>query len=269
MVLVPENAYSSMIKHKQEETHPLVNELVRLNTQLSDILNDSTLAADVKYAKYNEVLQRYLFLKGQQFGPLNPPTPIQSTATTTTTTTSPKTNATSGLKELPIAKATSGFIHSLAQSYKTAGGSLAKHLEENSEKFKIDDKQQLIYNGTPIENSNIVDLMDFFTRSRKYTEDIPGVEQFSKLLKETNAPQRAFQNKSRYRQYFAQSPADSDRSHSGPVRNSSKKNRRAQRRSRGNAHFNESEVDDEEEYDGEMSHNDSIFRPKPWGGLFG
>ena len=68
MMLVPETAYNTLLAHRNEETNPLTMETCRVNEQLQSILNDESLAPDVKMIHVNNMLSRYLMLKDQQFG---------------------------------------------------------------------------------------------------------------------------------------------------------------------------------------------------------
>ena len=69
MVLVHETTYSGLLSQQNiqnEQTDPLIFQLMRLNEQLQSILNDRTIPADFKYQKYMSTLNRYLQLKDLQ-----------------------------------------------------------------------------------------------------------------------------------------------------------------------------------------------------------
>ena len=70
MLMIPQDAYSRLVSHQQQQTKPAVNELSNLDEQMQSILANPNIPADVKYSQYDQVLRRYRFLNERQQQPL-------------------------------------------------------------------------------------------------------------------------------------------------------------------------------------------------------
>ena len=209
MVLVPETAYSQMIVQKQEQTDPLIFQLGRLNEQLNTILNDQTISTEAKYLKYNNVLTRYLNLKSQQDFPskksVEEPTEV---VTKTVAPVSPppahspnQTPVAPRHEQIHLPPYTE-FIHAnQGKEYRKKGKALAEFVNENLDIFKFDDDHRLIFDGKIVPKSDVIQLINDFSRDRKKNCTPKGANQFGKLLKRANAPRSIIGSKKRYREF--------------------------------------------------------------------
>ncbi len=59
MVMVPEDAYSSLINKQQQLLPPVATQLSNLDMELKETLNNSNMNVDKKYNRYYRTLSRY------------------------------------------------------------------------------------------------------------------------------------------------------------------------------------------------------------------
>ena len=86
-------------------------------------------------------------------------------------------------------------INVLPISYRERGKQLLQRLKTSG---KVNEQGQLLYNGQPVEGTNIVDLLDDVLRRRK-TNAPTGWDEFSNTLQELNIPKSWIGN-TRYKQ---------------------------------------------------------------------
>ena len=73
MVLVPHEAYNSLLLQKQEEVPPITQEATRLNQKMVDLMNNPQIPADMKSLLFNNYQQQYVNLKKDQLAPPKDP----------------------------------------------------------------------------------------------------------------------------------------------------------------------------------------------------
>ena len=176
MVMVPEDAYSSLVNQQQQLMPPVAMQLSNLDTEMKSILNNPNLSTDQKYDRYFRTFNRYSQLQGRQFYPPSNPLPEEPIVEQ-----GPKTNG------FPILDA---VVDSLPRVARTRGKLLTHHLKQKKE-IQWSDKGELMADGTPIPGSNITDLIHFFTRDRPSVKPPVGAKQFASQLQDTNVPMEA------------------------------------------------------------------------------
>ena len=224
LVIIPEMAYASLIAARNnQEASPIVSELDRLDQQVKMILKDPQLPADIKYRQYEQLLTRFKYLKNQQS---TQAVPVQMTFTSHPpqqpqvvnqpprqqpqiqphgqalqpeidegnahhVDTAPVGEAATG-KKLPL-----DIMDSLPDRSKKMGNILMTHLETHPQ-FDWDESNHLIIDGSPILDSNMLDLVHDFIRDRPTKQPVSGAKEFAKLLKDTNVSMEVIGNKNRH-----------------------------------------------------------------------
>ena len=88
------------------------------------------------------------------------------------------------------------IVESVPPTMKSRARQLDKKLKENKDLITWDDKAQLVYEGTPVAGSNVIDLVNDALRHRKNFNP-RGWRLFAKLLSDVNIPEGIFRNENR------------------------------------------------------------------------
>jgi hypothetical protein len=182
MVMVPQDAYSSLMSQQKQMYSPVVNQLSNLDQELQSIMSNQNIPSDAKYHHYRQVFGRYQQLRNQQFP--------QSTPNFTKMSTDTQTFNDFAAKGLPIDER--HLIETLPKPSRRKAKILLDHLKQNDRSFQWLDSGELVADGTTIHGSNISDLIHHVTRNRPTARTPEGSEQFSELLDKTNVPKEAF-----------------------------------------------------------------------------
>ncbi len=182
MVMVPQDAYSSLLSQQKQMYSPVVNQLSNLDQELQSIMSNPNIPSDVKYHHYRQVFGRYQQLRNQQF-PQMPPNVTKMSTDVQTYNDFPA-------KQLPIDER--HLIETLPKPSRRKAKILLDHLRQNEQSFQWLDSGELVADGTPIRGSNISDLVHHVTRNRPTVKSPEGSEEFSELLEKTNVPKEAF-----------------------------------------------------------------------------
>jgi len=166
MVLLPQDAYSSLLSH-QQESRPIVTQVTNLDQELQNVLN-SNFPADQKLIHYQQLLHRYIPMKQEQHKPLQinlqQPRPLPART----------------------------VLDTVPKNAEKRAKILLNHIETNPQ-FAFSEKGELVINGQTVGGSNVVDLVHNTVRDkRKVGPPVVGGEQFSQLLEETNVPKAVF-----------------------------------------------------------------------------
>ena len=173
MALIPHQLVSSLLA--QQQLNPNLAKLSSLDHEMKSVLDDSSVPADLKYKHYNQVLHRYMNLRDQELKP----TPIQLKDTTP-------------LPTLPPIN----ILEGMPKKNMNQASLLLQHVQQNPN-ITWNDQQEVIINGQKIPNSNIVDLIHDFSRSRKTVTPAIGWREFATALKNSNISREAIVNKNR------------------------------------------------------------------------
>lgn len=181
MVMIPQDAYTSMISQQKQLYPPIVNQMSSLDQELQSILSNPNLPTDEKYHQYMSTFGRYQQLRQDFYPPIvRPAGNVQSVL--------PETNT------LPIEQ--NRLLNSLPKTVQRKGKILLDHMKDNNQVFKWTETGELIVDGKPIIGSNVTDLVHHVTRTRPTAAPPTGAVEFKELLNISNAPQEALTEKS-------------------------------------------------------------------------
>ena len=181
MVMVPEDAYSSLVRQQQQLMPPMAMQMSNLDMELKSILNNPNLTVDEKHDSYYRTFNRYNQLHGRLLNPavVEPVVPPKQDSA------SDKATMTSGV---PVSAKM--LLDGLPKVARTRGRLLLGHLNSNKE-IQWTDNGELLIDGNPIQGSNITDLLHFFTRDRPTAQPPFGAREFADQLQDTNVPAEA------------------------------------------------------------------------------
>ena len=182
MVMVPQDAYSSLISQQKQLYSPVVNQLANLDNDLQSIMSNPNMSADAKYHQYMNTFNRYQQLRKEQF-------PVQRNPTFHQISTEIQTAEDIPMMDFPVEERR--IIDSLPKPVRRKGKILLEHMKDKKEHFNWLNSGELVFNGTPIHGSNFTDLVHYFTRNQPNSSPPTGAEQFENLLNITNAPKEA------------------------------------------------------------------------------
>jgi hypothetical protein len=166
MLLIPHE-----IVGDSESTKQLIS---NLDKEMMKILQDTHMADDEKMIKYKQVLQRHQSAvreKEKHFQLEIKEQPPES---------------------LPLSE---GIVETIPPKWRNQAAMLLQYTRKNPH-MKWSEKGELIINGNKILGSNIIDLINDFSRSRK-TKPVLGAEIFLEKLLADNIPMEAIVNKQR------------------------------------------------------------------------
>jgi hypothetical protein len=188
MVMVPEEAYSSLVGQQQQLMPPIAMQLSNLDSELKSILTNPSLNVDEKYNQYYQIFKRYGHLHGRQFNPPEQPlAPLQAKQEQLERKPEMVNKATSTFT-VPVSEQT--LLQSLPKIARRRGKLLLEHLKRKRQ-IQWNDNGELMANGSPVEGSNVTDLLHFFTRDRPSVVPPKGAAELADLLQETNVPVEA------------------------------------------------------------------------------
>ena len=166
MVMVPQDAYSSLVSQQKQLYPPVIGQLSNLDQELQSILANPSLSTDAKYHQYMNVFGRYQKLR-QPTEPLAPP-PLP-----------------------PPQIEERNIVSNLPKAVQRKGKILMDHIKANPESFAFQKTGELVINGIPVAGSNVTDLIHYATRTRPNVTKPAGYDQFKDLLDSTNVPKEA------------------------------------------------------------------------------
>ena len=185
MVMVPQDAYSSLMSQQKQLYSPLVTQLSNLDQELQSILTNPSIDSDGKYHQYMNVFKRYQSLQHQQAHPSQPPFPppplVQKPAAADTVEDQPHLQAEFERR----------IVDGLPRQVRRKGKLLFRHMRDDPQRFNFLKSGELLAEGEVIPGSNITDLIHFATRKRPTARPPPGFEEFRELLHESNVPREA------------------------------------------------------------------------------
>lgn len=174
MALVPPELLRSL-KHQEQqqelENSPTVSRLLDLDDDMNSILKSND-TAEAKFKKYQQVLQRYLFLKEEQRQP------IKMTISTHS----------EGDRINPIT-----YLDSLPKNSRRPARTLINHLEK-IRSIDWNANGEITIQGQRVLNSNILDLVDYMSRNVRKAQPPHGYDVLVKALLESNVPLSAIVN---------------------------------------------------------------------------
>jgi hypothetical protein len=166
MLLVPHETVG-----ESESTKQLIS---NLDKEMMKILQDTHMADDEKMIKYKQVLQRHQSAVREKEKHFQLEIREQPT------------------EFLPLSE---GIVETIPPKWRNQAAMLLQYTRKNPH-MKWSEKGELIINGNKILGSNIIDLINDFSHSRK-TKPVIGAESFLEKLLADNVPMEAIVNKNR------------------------------------------------------------------------
>lgn len=177
VALVPQQLLSMLMA--QQQLNPAVGQLTNLDQNMQNVLNTSNLPSDLKHKQYSQMMHRYQLMRDQE---LNKSFPVDVSRTE---------------PSRPMIPADE-IIESLPKNYKNKGRLLLSHIKRTND-IGVDDLNQVVIDGKPLEGSNITDLVFDYVKPGKQWGPT-GWKEFGKALKRTNVPRQAIVNTTRWNQ---------------------------------------------------------------------
>lgn len=207
MVLIPadglkrfQRRMTEVADASQGSTATQGNPTSRLDHEMNNILNQDTKDNAEKWKLYQQALQRYLYFANEDRKPMEllikgeakggVPKPADGTGDAASSSETVKTDA-SGSGEL--SSRVREVLTSVPARYNAKANYLMRLLSDVPSRFTWDKTGVISIDGVPVPGTNIVDLVNHATRSRKNFEPA-GKLQFARFLHAINAPLEAVGN---------------------------------------------------------------------------
>ena len=192
LALVPADLVAQLAPpHPLQLPPPLAVQLSRLDTEIKKVLDNATMAPDVKFKMYQTALHQFNQAEIEK----RKPHEIKITNAT---------EKTSG----PSSKELIAMLGSISIDKQAPANTLAKFLE-GSESIKWDAKGRLLKDGMAVHKSNIHDLFDYLTRNRQANAP-PGYNHLARMLIQANVPRTAIGNRNLHGGVLDEDLTDSD-----------------------------------------------------------
>jgi hypothetical protein len=183
MVLVPESTLNQVTNqnHMLNANQSYVSDL---DTQMMAILQDKNMPDDLKAKHYNQALHRFLGFRKHE---LDQSVKVSVASATVLPSVHVQSVANDDLSEL---------VATIPKQSNNKARMLLDHLKRNPD-IKWNERQELIYKGTVVPDSNIQDLVSIFLRPFKKKQDntLKGWREFGTGLLDNNVPRTAIVNK--------------------------------------------------------------------------
>jgi hypothetical protein len=184
MILVPEALIDTVTRKDRQHSTAELDQVVRLDKQIEELLQRKDLPLHDKVAKYNYILQQYLHFRDEMLKTSTPAavvTPPTTMAMATATDDTPTGDA-SG--EPPVLAAP---VETIPQRYRSKASRILRLLKDSGVGTWSKESNEFIYKGQAVPGSNIYDLLYHTTvpNQRPLPE---GIHQFVNALNESNVP---------------------------------------------------------------------------------
>ncbi len=194
MALVPQELLERLNQQNLEPS-PATKATNVLDTEMKDILDRRDISEDEKVKLYNQILSRYLTFDNQRKQPLE----MKLTEPTLEQTFKPehdpsdKKTTTSGQSQV----IEDDVIDSVPRTLRKKAERLLKHLKFDQDVVDWNQKGEVLVDGTVIQGSHLVDLINDALRKRKNFNP-KGWEKFNKALAVLNTPKDLIGNVDRW-----------------------------------------------------------------------
>jgi hypothetical protein len=164
-----------MVPHDIAHTkRPVDNVIEKLETDLQNIMQNKSHAADAKLTIYNQVLQRYNKMLQKKQAPYTLDI----------------------VEETPSVYKDSTILKGIPEKQQRYANLLLTHVNQNPN-IKTNSKGEMIIYGNLIHGSNITDLIHDFSRESRTRPLAIGAEMFAKVLDRSNIPRESIGNRQR------------------------------------------------------------------------
>lgn len=197
MFLVPNSLWSNIALQQRYGAGgaPATKFLSDLDGEMSKIINDKSLPVDVKASKYQDALSKFSTARDNI---LSAPVNMSIEENASRHKEGDDTEKSGVLAGALPAYAQIAVAQGIPKDRVSAYMVLLQHMQNNPN-FQWSRNGALVIDGKPIQGSNITDLLHYFTKKGKVTDNpVPGYKQFALALNDTNAPRVAIGNSARY-----------------------------------------------------------------------
>lgn len=195
MVLIPSETMERIQRSSTRQTSDTSEEvgnggrvsydpITRLDNEMQSILNQPSKDDTEKWKLYQQILQRYLHFTEESRKPLS--VEVHSHPGTIT---SEKTDSVESNSDEKLSK----VLATIPKTYQSKGALLLRHLTADPKRFSWDANGVVSIDGTVIQGSNIVDLVNDGVRRRKGFQAF-GRNAFARYLASINTPQEYIGN---------------------------------------------------------------------------
>ena len=188
MALVPAELAHTSGGNIHAPSGPVLNQLSLLDQQMKSILDDGSVAPEMKLHQYYNTLRRYETLQGNAAR-----VPVPVTIEEKQIAVPP--SAPEAAEPLPVAE--NELIETVPKTQRQNAKLLLKYIKENPE-ISWNAQKELLYRGNRVPGSNIFDLVNDTTRNRKNQVPAAGWQEFTEALMSQNIPQGAVGNRQRW-----------------------------------------------------------------------
>ena len=189
MALVPQNMLATLA-NQQTLIAPTQEYLGELDTEMKRILEDRSMPPDIKARFYNQVLHRYFGFRDHE---MQQPMKIQIEEPQNVAQTAVEVQ-TEAPRERDHQTLYDTILTAMPKQAMNKAKLLISHLKNNPD-VDWNDRQELVYKGEAVPDSNFTDLMNSFLRQTKvHTPKAQGWREFGSALLEHNAPKSAITN---------------------------------------------------------------------------
>ena len=201
MVLVPESFYDRIEQKQKHETSPIVTNMIKADSEMSNILQRSDMDDEQKQKLYYANLERYLNLKQEKDKQI----PTVQLAL--------KDNEKDGGEKLPTLETTtlsdSLIVDGIPKTMQQRAISILNRLKTRPDIISWDKFGQVTLDGVEIPHSNISDLLSDAVRGRKTFNPI-GSKDFFRVLSKMNIPRDLVRNEERWKQAQLKSSSEDE-----------------------------------------------------------
>lgn len=184
MLLVPEALIESFTRKDKQQSTAELDQVVRLDSEIEKLLADKTLPLEQKVARYNDIVQQYLHFRDE----------MRQSAPTVDRVVVPTTVA-SSLSSIPDSSI-ERIVAAIPKTHQKKARAVLDQLSSSNAATWSKGNLQLIYNGEPVEGSNIQDLVYASLVPNK--QPMPtGFGTFQKALAEANVSDRLLSKQAR------------------------------------------------------------------------
>lgn len=184
MILVP--AEMSGALHNTPR-NPAINQLTALDQEMKSILEDHTIPADEKMARYYSALNQYEVLHENA---RQVPIPV--------TLHKPKTAQGDSSISASLPAQEEHLLDIIPKRNRQNASLLLKFIKQNPHIAWHQPTKELVYKGAVIPGSNVYSLVNDFSRQLKAASPPPGWQELAIALSQQNVPKEAIGNSSRW-----------------------------------------------------------------------
>jgi hypothetical protein len=179
------NNLSAIQLQKPENKDPNLLAMSRLEREMGEILNNTSLSSETKLALYQQLFHRY--------GNIDKQVDLSRTNLGRSKDVAWEDEATTGEEK----KTLHDLLQYIPKAKKNKAKILLDHIEANSA-LSWNGRNELIVNGVAVKDTNLIDLITDLIKDKGVSEDgPPGIVELTRALAKSNVPRTAILNPKR------------------------------------------------------------------------